>query len=75
MDWLAGLLAVCRWEGPKGQVIGENGRIKVKDSTHLIISDVDTTDSGDYACVIENMAATKSGKFTLVVSGIITHSL
>jgi hypothetical protein len=64
------LFLLCRWEGPNGPLVAERGRVRVTDSAQLIISDVEMSDAGDYACIVDNMAATKSGKFSLVVAGI-----
>jgi len=58
-----------RWEGPNGLVLNERGRIRITDSTHLVINDVEATDAGEYRCVVENMATTRTGQFLLVVSG------
>lgn len=49
--------------------MAERGRVRVTESAQLIISDLEASDAGDYTCIVENVAATKSGKFSLVVAG------
>jgi len=64
--WVVG---ACRWRGPGGAVISARGRVKVVDDCHLVINAVDKSDSGNYTCLVSNVAATKAVSVALTVAG------
>jgi len=67
--WTWWVVGACRWRGPGGAVISARGRVKVVDDCHLVINAVDKSDSGNYTCLVSNVAATKAVSVALTVAG------
>lgn len=62
-------MCVRRWEDPSGNPIRSSSRVRVEDGNRLVIDIAKETDSGNYSCVINNIAATKRNNIMLVISG------
>ncbi|XP_014667914.1 PREDICTED: inactive tyrosine-protein kinase 7-like [Priapulus caudatus] len=58
-----------RWDDPSGNAIGATSRVRVEeDGSRLVVDVVRQSDSGNYSCVVSNMAGVKRNNIKLVVS-------
>ena len=64
-------LFVYSWKSPSGSVLSDvSGRISV-DGNSLRLTDLQPSDSGNYTCLVENIAAQKEQTIQIMVSGAI----
>lgn len=74
------VLMTDRWQGPGGTDVGDaagNGvgessrgaRIAMQDGGVLIIPSADESDSGNYTCIVENVAGRRTRSVWIAVSG------
>ena len=57
------------WESPQGAVLTAEGRVTAVDG-QLSITGAQTQDSGNYTCVVANVAARRTIKVLITVSGM-----
>ncbi|XP_063220526.1 inactive tyrosine-protein kinase 7-like [Bacillus rossius redtenbacheri] len=56
------------WLDPRGHVVSDSGPVRVDETRLLVEAARPDRDAGNYTCVAENLAGTKSASFRLVVT-------
>ena len=61
--------AVVRWKDSAGRLIDGEDRVRASEDGLLTISGAIASDSGNYSCHVDNMAASRSRTLWIVVAG------